>query len=186
MEWKELKAHPAAEMFPLMTGSDLESIAISIKQNGQLFPVVLTKEGDAILDGRNRIAAHKLDTLKGKEPWIEIYRGTLKPVDYVRSVNWERMHLSQSQRAALAVLLLPDAIREAEKRQKAGKTLASTEAEVGNAADVVAKRMNVSGAQVERAAAIKDANPAAFEKIKEGKSTVRAEHSKLPKRASSP
>ena len=189
IDWQNLKAHPAADLFPRMVGSDLESLAISLKQDGQLFPVILTKDGDAILDGRNRIAAHKLDTLKGKEPWIEVYRGTLKPTDYVRCVNWERMHLSQSQRAALAVLLIPDETRAANERKlsalKNGKSSSASPDANGKAAEVVAKKMNVSPAQVERAARLQKENPEAFEKVKEGKASVKTEHSKLqPKRPS--
>jgi len=185
MNWKTLTAHPAADMFPLMTASDVESLANNIRLNGQLFPITLTKDGKQILDGRNRLRAYQQPQLAGAEPWIETYKGSLTPVDYVRSVNWERMHLSQSQRTALAVLLLPDEKRKAAERQLAGKTLESTDAKVetGRAAEVAAKKMNVSKRQVERLAAVQKEAPEAFEKVKEGKSTVRAEHAKLPKKA---
>lgn len=182
MDWQNLKPHEAANLFPLMTPSDRESLANSIRLNGQLFPIMLTKDGTEVLDGRNRLAAYKLPLLEGLEPWIETYQGSLTPMDYVRSVNWERMHLNQSQRAALAVLLLPEAKRKAAGRERSGKALASTDATVGKAAKEVADQMQVSTAQVERAARIKEEAPEAFEKIKEGKSTVRAEHKKLPKK----
>jgi hypothetical protein len=182
IDWKNLKAHPAADMYPLMGKADLESLANNIRLTEQRFPVMLTPDG-LILDGRNRIAAYKLPLLEGLEPWIETYTGPLTPMDYVRSVNWERMHLSQSQRTALAVLLLPDARRKAAERELAGKkALASTDAPVGKAVNEVATKMNVAPAQVERLAAVQKEAPEAFEKVKEGKSTVRAEHAKLPKK----
>ncbi|MGB8014160.1 MAG: hypothetical protein WCF68_21290 [Terriglobales bacterium] len=187
MEWSKLKAHPAADMFPLMGSGDLESLANNIRLSGQLFPITLTKDG-LILDGRNRLAAYKRPALKGLEPWILTYEGSLTPMDYVRSVNWERMHLNPSQRAQLAVLLLPEAQRKAAERQGKRNDLTSgsgdPNVENGRAVEVVAKQMGVSPAQVKRAARIQKENPAAAERIKEGKSTVRTEHSKLPKKTS--
>jgi len=180
IEWQSLKAHPAADLFPRMVRSDLESLANSIKRNRQLFPIMLYKDG-SVLDGRNRLAAFGLKELSKVEPWIETYNGELSAVDYVRSVNWERMHLSQSQRTALAVLLLPEARRKAAEREKAG-TLASADATVGKAAEEVAAQMGVSPRQVERAVQIKKEAPEAFEKLHTGETTVRAEHAKLPRR----
>lgn len=183
MEWTKLQPHPAADKFPRMVASELESLANSIRLNGQLFPVMLTADG-LILDGRNRLAAYSLAMMEGLEPWIETYSGSLTPNDYVRSVNWERMHLNPSQRASLAVLMLPKAKEEAKQRQgkRTDLTSASVDAEVknGKATAIVSDLMKVSPAQVERAAAIQKKNPEAFERIKEGKSTVRAEHAKLP------
>jgi hypothetical protein len=180
IEWQNLKAHPAADLFPRMVGSDLESLANSIKRNGQLFPIMRYKDG-SVLDGRNRLAAFGLKVLSKVEPRIETYNGELSAVDYVRSVNWERMHLSQSQRTALAVLLLPEARRKAAEREKAG-TLASADATVGKAAEEVAAQMGVSSRQVERAVQIQKEAPEAFEKLHTSETTVRAEHAKLPKK----
>jgi hypothetical protein len=181
IDWKNLISHPAADMFPRMLDSEIKSLANSILLNGQMFPIMLTKDGEQILDGRNRVKAYQHPLLEGLEPVIEVYQGPLTPMDYVRSVNWERLHLSQSQRTALAVLLLPEAKRKAAERQQAGETLASVEAK-GKAAEEVAKQMNVSKAQVERLAAVQKEAPEVFEAVKEGKSTVRAAHSKLPKK----
>jgi ParB-like chromosome segregation protein Spo0J len=180
MEWKTLEAHPAADMFPLMVGSDLQSLASSIKKSKQLFPVIVGKDGK-VWDGRNRLAAHRLSTLEGWEPWIETYNGDLNAIDYVRAVNWERMHLNQSERARLAVLLSADAKREAKERQLSGKTVAAGEVK-GPSADIVAKKMGVSRTQVERAERIRREAPEAFELLGKG-TTVRAEYAKLPKKS---
>lgn len=196
MGWKTLEAHPAADQFPLMCGIDLKNLAGNIRAKGQVFPIILTNEEmPRILDGRNRLAAYRLLEAQGviKAPWIETYRGELSPEDYVQSVNWERMHLNGTQRAALAVLMKEGPFvgaqlkEEAKKRQ--GKrndlTSASAEAKVkpnGRVSDLVAEKMNVSGAEVERADRIRKENPEGFQKLKDGASTVRAEYSKLPKK----
>lgn len=53
MDWRNYKAHPAADIFPRMVGSDLESLAANISRNGQLFPVIVGKDG-LVWDGRKQ------------------------------------------------------------------------------------------------------------------------------------
>jgi ParB-like chromosome segregation protein Spo0J len=180
IDWQNLKANPAADLFPRMVASDLESLANSIKRDGQKFPIILYKDG-SVLDGRNRLAAFGLEVLSKVEPQIETYNGELSPVDYVRVVNWERMHLSPAQRTHLAVLLLPEAKRKAATREKAG-TLASSDATVGKAAEEVAEVVKVSSAQVERGARIQREAPEGFDKLGTNETTVHAEYAKLPKK----
>jgi hypothetical protein len=101
------------------------------------------------------------------------------------------MHLSTSQRAALAVLMLPEAAAKAKVRQlnalkKGDETPSASSDANGKAAAEVAEQMNVSERQVERAARVKEEAPEAFEKIKEGKATVAGEHAKLPKKTTTP
>ena len=142
MDWKTLVANPAADLFPRMLGSEVESLAQNIEKSGQLFPIILWKPDQSILDGRNRLAAFKLPILDDVKPRIETYNGELKPLDYVRAVNLERMHLNLSERTRLAVLLLADAKREAKERQLSGKPVAAGEVK-GPSADIVAEKMGV-------------------------------------------
>lgn len=191
--WNELKAHPAADNFPLMVSSDLESLAHDIKKSGQLFPIMLTnEETPRILDGRNRLRAFAFLANERKEkeksgeqvgpqlePWIETYKGELKPFDYVRAVNWERMHLNPSQRARLAVLMMPKAQEEARVRMESGRAADDP----CKAAEVAGKLYNVSPRQVEKAARIQKEDPKAFEKLGEKNgSTVNSAYAKLPKK----
>lgn len=174
VDWRTLKAHPAAEIFPVMVDSDLRSLAQNIKKSGQREAVVLTDEASPrILDGRNRIAAFKLLEAEGEkiQPTLQTYKGKLKPAEYVRAANWERMHLNGKQRAELAVLMLPEAQKEAAARRVAclKKGTDSPSAPNGangtakKAAQVVAEKLGISARTVERAAKKakeKDAPPA--------------------------
>ena len=50
-----MKAHPAAELFPMLPAAELNSLADDIKTNG--LKQAITIHENAILDGRNRWAA---------------------------------------------------------------------------------------------------------------------------------
>jgi ParB-like chromosome segregation protein Spo0J len=49
-------AHPVADLFPMLAGDEMQSLADDIAERGLLHPIVLDTEG-RILDGRNRYAA---------------------------------------------------------------------------------------------------------------------------------
>lgn len=97
----ELKAHPAAEIFPLMTGQEFDGLVADIKENGQRDAIVLHE--NLILDGRNRYRACRA---AGVEPKFRIWvpKGTVEA--YVVSKNLHRRHLNESQRAMVAARLL--------------------------------------------------------------------------------
>jgi hypothetical protein len=50
-----VRVHPAARLFPMMTGAELDELAADIAKNGLQHPVVWL--GNELLEGRNRIAA---------------------------------------------------------------------------------------------------------------------------------
>jgi hypothetical protein len=115
--------HDIAAIFPLIEGAELQNLAEDIKQHGLLEPVVLY-EGK-ILDGRNRSRACQL---AGVKPRYEEFRGTPEEaIARVWSLNFERRHLTSSQRACCDTVrnkLLDSyrAVREAAKeRQLSGK-----------------------------------------------------------------
>lgn len=90
------KVHPVAALFPMLTGSDLESLAEDIRANGLQNPIVM--QGDVLLDGRNRMAACEL---AGVEPLRVQYAGEDARA-FIISSNLHRRHLSESQRAMIA------------------------------------------------------------------------------------
>lgn len=95
----DLKPHPAADLFPMMSTVELASLAADIKRGGLLHPIVLLEdEGQRlIVDGRNRFAAC---AIAGVEPRFIRFEGD--PFALVISANLERRHLGTGARADIA------------------------------------------------------------------------------------
>lgn len=91
--------HPLSELFPLMRGEEFVSLKANIKEQGLLEPIWLL-DGQ-ILDGRNRFRACQE---VGVEPRFREYQGS-DPRGFVVSLNLERRHLDESQRAIVAARL---------------------------------------------------------------------------------
>jgi|GEM_PF-1872998 len=92
----------------MLSDSELKEMAESIRKQGLLNPCV--RQGDTLLDGRNRIEACKM---AGVEPRFIEYSGD-SPVAFIVAVNIKRRQLQPSQAAAIAVELLPALRKEAE------------------------------------------------------------------------
>jgi hypothetical protein len=93
--------HPAADLFPMLSECELVELADDIAKRGLTHAVVLTEDG-VLLDGRNRVAAC---TRAGVKPRFTTYIGD-DPTGYVVSINLRRRHLSEEERAFLAVRLV--------------------------------------------------------------------------------
>jgi hypothetical protein len=114
-----VKAHPAADLFPLMPDDELQALADDIAANGLNQPIVIFE--NEILDGRNRNRACEMAGVKPEfQEWTDPGCG---PVAWVVSQNIRRRHLTATQRAALAVDLLPELEAEARQRQGARNDL---------------------------------------------------------------
>lgn len=94
-ELTAVQVHPAAELFPLMTGTAFDEFMEDIRDNGLREPVVFTPDGQ-LLDGRNRWRACKK---LGDEPPRRTEHA--EPWAYVISTNVHRRHLTDSQRAMI-------------------------------------------------------------------------------------
>ena len=187
-----MKTHPVAQLFPMLSDSELREMADSIKKEGLLNPCV--RQNDVLLDGRNRIAACKL---AGVEPHFSEYAGD-SPVAFIIGANLARRHLDKGQKIALAIEIEPHFAEEAKKKMVAGggdKKSESAKSGMGQsykpdhkpiiARDQAAKSVGISGKLVSAAKAIKAADPVRFEKVKQGKLSVakakkeiKAEHDK--------
>jgi ParB-like chromosome segregation protein Spo0J len=91
-----VKIHPAANIFPMMTPSQLEDLADSIAEHGLIEPIRTLD--DQIIDGRNREQACKMASVAPR------YRA-LKwndPMVISKILNLDRRHLTESQRAMVA------------------------------------------------------------------------------------
>jgi hypothetical protein len=110
---KPYKYHPACLAFPLLPDAELRDLADDIKLRGLLHPIVVFR--GQILDGRNRLAACDL---AGVAPRFMEWSGSSSPVEWVISTNLHRRHLSASQRAVVALDILPLLEKEAKERQR--------------------------------------------------------------------
>ncbi len=157
-----MKFHPAAELFPLMSESDLRRLSEDIKANGLNEPIVM-HEG-SILDGRNRFKACEL---AGVRPVFRDWEGTPgSPVVWVISQNLHRRHLTDSQKAAIAVEVEAMLAKEI-KRGRPNKE--SKIRHISMRADIAAgKALGVSRAYVSTAKRLSKESPDLFDEVKKG------------------
>jgi hypothetical protein len=90
-----MKIHPVAEMFPMMPE---EELAVDIKANSLINPIVLDSEG-TLIGGRNRLEACRRAKV---EPQFEQLNG-VDPIAFILSSNDRRRHMSKGARAMVAV-----------------------------------------------------------------------------------
>lgn len=94
-----MRAHPAADLFPLMDEADYAALKADIQVNGLHEPLWL--HDGLLLDGRHRLrACQEL----GIEPATRNYTGN-DPAGFVVSLNLHRRHLDTSQRGMVAARL---------------------------------------------------------------------------------
>lgn len=160
---KQSDIHPAAELFPLMSKSELAALAEDIRTNGQQEAIVYFK--GQVLDGRNRLLAC---AIAGKKPdTCEIDDDhSFDPIAYVLSANLHRRHLNESQRSLVAArmkkLLEPDAKnRQREGGKSAGRSRpkqvsANLHQPNGKASDQAATLLNVGSSSVAHASTVLD------------------------------
>jgi len=116
-----LRRHPLAALFPPMGQEDFNALVWDILKHGQRDPV-LVHDGQ-VLDGWNRVQAvevlqntgHKIE-LKTREYDGPTDEASLRAL--VVSTNLARRHLTASQRAAIALELLPQYEAAAKERQR--------------------------------------------------------------------
>ena len=150
--------HEFAEIFPMMSEEALSSLAADIKANGLREPVRLF-EG-RILDGRNRFLACRR---AGVPATFEEFRGDRDAaLRFVISLNLERRHLDESQRAMAGARIKPMFERMAEERlsasggdRKSGSANLREPIEAPRkSSDDAARAVNVSPRAVESAAKV--------------------------------
>ena len=103
---RRVRAHPAADVFPLLSKDEITALAADIRTNGQRLPVLLQQADDGadlVLDGRNRLLA--CDEA-GLEPRVAYVEPTADAVQVIVSTNLARRHQGESQRAMSAARLV--------------------------------------------------------------------------------
>lgn len=115
------RVHPAASRFPLLTGRDFEELVESVRHTGVVVAVEL--HDGLLADGRNRVRA--VEELRTQGVTVALPQVTWKPVgdetleEYIYAKNVNRRHLTDDQRAALAVQFVPGIRKSREERQAA-------------------------------------------------------------------
>ena len=161
-----MRIHPAAKAIPEMSGEDFAALRDDIERNGLLAPIE-TLNG-SILDGRHRHRA--CVDLQIAPKTIEVDLDGMSPAEYVWSLNGARRHLTASQKAAVALELLPEFEKEAKQRQGSREDIVQKIApsEKGKARDKAAAVVGVNRQYVSDAKSIREKSPDAFERVKSG------------------
>lgn len=181
--------HPAAEIYPLLSDSEIDVLAEDIRANGLRASIVVDCQ-NRIIDGRNRIRACRK---AGVEPRFETFDGDDEAIVWlVISLNEHRRHLTPGQRAACGVIadgLLKDARKRAKERQSEGGRIGGKiagrgrtksnrvpdncpEPLKGDSRDEVGDKHHVSGRAIDRAQRIKETCPETFGKVHNGEMTL--------------
>jgi DNA modification methylase len=178
------KYHQVANIFPMIEGDEFDQLVADIATNGLKESIMLHPDG-SIIDGRNR---HRACIEADVKPDFRTWDGDGSLLSFVLSVNLHRRHLTSSQRAALAVEILPILEDEAKQRQqeagrKYGEGYPKESQEVEQliaqplerqpqSRDDAATMTNSNRQYVSDAKRIHEANPEAFSRIKAGEITI--------------
>ena len=167
---KRYSFHPACLLFPQLGTDELQELADDIKARGLLHDIVLYD--GRILDGRNRYLACGI---AGVKPSFANWHGTGSPVEWVISENLIRRHLTSSQRAVIALDVLPLLEKEAKERQRLspgrGKKVSKkldTFSENGAASKIAARITKTNSAYVQAVKAVERQAPDLLDAIREG------------------
>jgi hypothetical protein len=165
-QWRKLKFHPAAELFPLMERAEFNDLVADIKANGLRQKIVLLD--GMILDGRNRYrACLKADIPLGYWNFLDYentgsYKGS--HIDYVVSLNLYRRHLTDSQRAMVAARLAD--LKQGQKK---------ADVQICTSVPEAAKKLHVSPRSVKTAKkVISEGTPELISAVDHGKVAVSA------------
>jgi hypothetical protein len=101
---KSYPVHPLADIFPMMSDEEIAALAGDIKENGLIHAIMLDKDGEQLVDGRNR---QKACEVAGVEPRYERLNGQ-EPRDYIASANLARRNMTKGQQAMALAMLYPE------------------------------------------------------------------------------
>jgi hypothetical protein len=167
-----VKFHPLAALFPLMQGREFDELVADIKANGLLEPIWL--HGGQILDGRNRWRACEAAGIK--DPPTRVYDGD-DPLIFVLSMNLRRRHLTEAQKAVLALDILPQLEERARRRMLATQNNRSAKEIIpeqgsGQARDQAAAAVGVNARYVQSVKRIAREAPHLIEPMRAGALSV--------------
>ncbi len=164
--------HPITHLFPAMTPDEFAALKADIAEHGQREPI-WTSRGQ-IVDGRNRWRA--CEEL-GLAPKTREWNGEGSLAAFVVSLNLQRRHLTSSQKAAVALDLLPWLEREAKGRQGARADLRDipqifAEGDGAEAREQAAKLAGTNRQYVSDAKKLQNEAPTLLEAVRVGTLTL--------------
>ena len=105
--------HPAADLFPMMSGDEYDNLVESVRERGFAESVEIDDK-DLLIDGRNRLCA-SLDV------GVDVHIKRFQPTDtiaYVVDKNLHRRHLTAGQKAMMGTAIERAYAEEAKERQR--------------------------------------------------------------------
>jgi len=192
INYDKLKPHALCSLLPPQSDAEYAAMKKGMKENGydKRHPIVLIS--GEILDGAHRYSCAK--ATKQKPEFIDFeklgFAGT--PFEYVMQENLRRRNLDPSQAAAIGAEIVAmmkederaerEAVKQAEKEASDKAKASGSKAPkpkpvkktVGSKAKKAAETMGVSERSVAAAEALKEADPAEFEKVKKGEQSLNA------------
>jgi hypothetical protein len=164
-----MKHHEYANLFPMLSDAELQSLAADIAANGLQTPI--TTLDDMILDGRNR---HRACEIAGVDPTFEEYLGG-DPLAFVISHNLHRRHLTESQRGMVAAKMANLKVGNPEFGQSPIPSIDGIAPSVGVAMREAADMLNVGEATAQRSKKIQRiGSPELIAAVESGEVTVGA------------
>jgi hypothetical protein len=174
------RIHPLAELFPMMPADEFAKLKADIQKNGQMEPIWINSEG-TLLDGRNRWNACKElgivpNVVSVRE--IGIKSGPDADADYIWSKNILRRHLTDSQRAAIAVKWSDELKKSLKQTRLANLKKGIRKPEVaktpprGKSRSILATQAGVSEHAIRQAESIAAHKPELLPKVESGEVTL--------------
>lgn len=165
-------------LVPAISETEYNSLKKSIEASGLWIPVLTNPDG-VILDGHNRF---KICQQLGIAPRFAVreFENKLLEKKFVIECNLKRRHLNDFQKAELGVLLLPIEQELAKQRQVHDSSCSNDQK--GNARDIAASKVGMSGTTFERAKKVIDRAPEEVKQLlRNGKTTISKEYQKIQK-----
>jgi protein gp37/ParB-like chromosome segregation protein Spo0J len=152
MDWSEILRHypeikgihSAADLFPMVEGDEFRELCADIKERGLAQPITVDRDG-LLLDGRNRLMAC-YET--NQEVVLDRYEGS-DPVQFSLSANLHRRHLSEGQRAVVA-LKVRQLLQPAAKERQRESVIESNKARAADPVTADRRFMESAAAEVKR------------------------------------
>jgi ParB-like chromosome segregation protein Spo0J len=175
-----MKAHPYADIFPMLPDEELADLAADIKANNLLNPIttVLVGDEEMILDGRNRAIACQL---AGVTPRYQRVNGTTDLLAFVVSQNVKRRQLKAGPLAIAAA----EAWIEAEKAGQVStgkggnRTKAQSALWISDPRKYFGKLFGVGEKYVEQARALLKDDPLAAASVKTAGALLKEKYEEL-------